>query len=138
MRVPFLCLFVLLLSDAAFAFSPVAISLAPRVEVPTRDVPIAGLRLNLFMGKHAHVGGLDVGLFNLTSDTFVGLGVAAVLNKAKTAVGVQVGLINRASQVYGLQLGIVNSADHLHGVQIGLLNFNKAFIPFFPGINIGF
>jgi len=48
--------------------------------------------------------------------------------------------MNFAPRVTGLQIGaLVNKADSVAGLQIGLLNINKnGWLPFFPILNFGF
>jgi hypothetical protein len=54
--------------------------------------------------------------------------------------GVQIGLwCNRAKTANGLQIGLVNITEKMTGVQIGLVNIIKSSpVPFFPVINVYF
>lgn len=137
--------------------SPLAIALFPTFEVPCVNSAITGLRLNLGVGEHVDVYGLDIGvvgniarreiggiqiglIFNSAGESDGALQVALACNSVTGEFnGAQVGIFNFAEKGCGLQLGVVNSATSLQGVQIGLLNFNEASsVPFFPIMNCAF
>jgi hypothetical protein len=149
-------------------FSPFQGSIAPGVQIFREDVPIWGLRINLFYGVQQTVFGLDTGLMNNVSENLSGIGVGFVNRADKEATGLQAaatnavsgrfrglqvavanmnggdlegaqfGALNVAEEGFGLQVGLCNSASSMKGVQLGLININKnGFLPFFPGINIG-
>ena len=138
----------------AEVWSPIALSFAPAVEVPSEGWDVFGLRLNLLVGSHHDVVGLDVGgvaslqnsfggiqcagIYSKTDDLFVGFGVS-VLNFTGTLQGMQVGLFNTAEELNGLQIGIVNHAYQAQGVQIGLVNLiDDSTLPIMPFVNMGF
>lgn len=131
--------------------TPLAVSLVPAMELPSDDWSIAGLRLNLLVGRHHDVWGIDIGtigndvvydgggvqsagIFNRCGGDFQGLQMSGVLNWTDGEIdGVQIALVNHASDLSGLQLGFLNVADRGSGVQIGLVNAARAL----EGLQIG-
>jgi len=143
-------------------FTPVgtsfaAFSLAPSLELPARDYSIAGLRINLIVGDHIDVYGLDVGVFgnfvkrevgglqvggffNVVGESGGALQVAGLFNNCKGSfAGVQLSPFNIVESGTGLQVGVVNRAYSLSGVQIGLVNIiENSPVSFFPVVNFSF
>ena len=134
-----------------------ALGLAPRVEFPPLDYDVTGLRLNLLIGDHTDVYGLDVGvlgnfvkreigglqvagLFNVVGESGGALQLACICNNCKGIFsGAQIGAVNVAEKCTGLQLGLVNRAYRLSGVQVGLLNFiDTSAVSLFPIVNFSF
>ena len=131
---------------------------------------IYGLRGTLFYGDCSRLNGLDLAFLgaNRTRESFNGLAIATVFNRANNAAGVQLGfanvvenefaglqagawnhtghgygtqwgLVNTAGYFAGLQLGLFNWADDLDGLQLGLINvIADQPLYVFPFLNIGF
>jgi hypothetical protein len=114
-------IFSLLLSGSAMAaVSPLAVSIFPPVQFPPDDYDVAGLRLNLLVGKHRSVYGLDFGVVgNITTQKFAGLAVAGLFNRTFGRSDI-VGL-----QVAGLS-NINTERVNLVGFQVALMNYNSA------------
>ena len=134
-----------------------AFGVAPKLEWPSADYEIKGLRLNVFGGEHVDVYGLDVGVFgNFVKREIGGVQLAGVFNVAGESDfalqmcslcnycsgdfgGVQIGAVNTVEKGRGLQVGVVNCANILYGVQIGVLNYNAASsLAFMPFVNCAF
>ena len=138
---------------------------APVIQIVGRDMPVHGLKLNVFSGRNDEVHGLDLGLFSRGNDLrgvqmnagnyvetkavglqvgivngtkdLVGVGIGAVNYwDGGTVAGVQIGLANISSTVTGVQIGLFNHCRTMKGVQIGLYNrIETKAIPFFPILN---
>lgn len=126
----------------AAGVSPFAFSILPGASVPSEDWSVAGLRLNLFAGRHRDLCGIDVGgLGNELTGELRGIQGAGVWNRVggapaaiqgagianlceKDFCGVQsAGIYNRTGGILtGLQAGFVNRASGLAGVQVGAFN----------------
>ncbi|MBO7688278.1 MAG: hypothetical protein J6V72_17985 [Kiritimatiellae bacterium] len=109
------------------AWSPVAISLLPSVQWPTADADITGLRLNVLVGKHHNVYGVDVATIgNVVSNCTAGIQLAGYINLSDTVYGCQLApYCNCAAELSGFQVGPLNLvADELSGFQIGAFNFS--------------
>jgi len=122
-------------STAYGALSPLAISAAPPVQFPPSDYNVTGVRVNLLVGNHRNVSGIDLGVVgNMTQQKFVGLALAGGFNYTKgqaTLLGLQLaGLANiniEKTQVYGLQAALANyneAESRLVGVMLGLANIS--------------
>ena len=103
----------------AQAGSPVSISLFNPIQIVHADDNVKGLRVNLIYGENIDVSGIDLGLVNRSYGTQKGL---------------QLGVFNNTSDFHGLQLGLINKTTRLKGMQIGLINMNreswkKGFVP---------
>ena len=127
-------------------FCPFAIGLLPSVEIPAENWDVFFLRINIFVGRHNNVYGLDLGCVgNEVKNNFIGVQSAGIYNKIGYSDGaLQVaGVLNRSlgdfygvqvasfvnsteGKMTGLQVAIVNRATTLDGVQIGLLNLAQA------------
>ena len=129
---------------------------------------IWGVRGALFYGDCSRLNGLDLAIgANRTRESFNGLAIAGVFNRANNAAGAQLGfanvvenefaglqvgawnhtshgygtqwgIVNTAGYFAGLQLGLLNWADDLDGLQIGLVNVIEQPLSVFPILNIGF
>lgn len=134
-----------------------AIALFPSFEAPCVNYEIDGFRLNIGVGEHVDVYGLDLGvignivrrevggvqiglLFNAAGESGGALQIAAICNYVTGDFsGAQIGLFNVAEKGCGLQVGLVNRSVSFQGLQIGVLNFNEASsVPFFPVVNFAF
>ena len=121
-------------------WSPLALSLAPGMQVPPEDHDIGLLRVNLLAGRHRSLTGLDVGLVaNDLAAGLTGIQIAGLVNTVShSEAGIQVaGLLNGSRHEFtGLQLGLVlNRTDGEHaGAQIGLVNRAAAL----SGLQVGF
>ncbi len=122
--------------------SPIGFSIFPAVEMPSKAWDVAFLRINVFVGRHREVYGLDVGAIgNETEGEFVGVQAAGLYNRIGYSEGAfqLAGILNRSSGDFaglqaavaanitdgtmtGFQLGLVNRAARLDGLQIGLFN----------------
>ena len=132
------------------AASPLALTIFPPIQFPPEDFNVTGLRFGL-VGKHRDVYGFDIGLANVTTGDFVGVGLAAGMNLNYgdvSAIGLQLGGATNINygkvSVYGaqvalfanyntaessiirLQLALANMSDHstIYGLQAGV--YNKA------------
>lgn len=134
--------------------SPIAISFAPKFEVPLETWDVIMFRLNILAGRHRAVYALDVGaLGNMTDYKMDGIGIAGLFNSVGESDGafLVAGLVNFAafdfsgcqiSGLYscsegthcGLQVGIVNYVGKLVGAQIGLVNMTERL----EGVQLGF
>jgi len=123
--------------------SPMAISFAPKFEVPFETWDVVMLRLNIFVGCHRAVYALDVGtLGNMADYKMDGIGVAGLFNSVGESDGAfhVAGIVNftafdfagcQISGIYsctegthcGLQIGVGNYAGKLTGLQIGVFNY---------------
>lgn len=121
---------------------PFAIGIFPGVELPAQDWDVALFRLNLFVGRHRDVYGLDVGAIgNETTGEFVGVQAAGLYNRIGWSEGAFqfAGVLNRSAGDFaglqaafaanitdgtmtGFQCGLVNRAARLDGLQIGFFN----------------
>ena len=137
-----LCLFAGTAAGASEGSWPIAIAIAPPLEVPGADQNIAGLRLNLLAARHRNVAFIDIGtLAGMVTEEAYGVQVVGLWNSVGSARGaLQVaGCVNRCyGDCYGAQLtglhsrsegtfvgfqaGAVCEAGTLKGLQIGLVN----------------
>ena len=129
----------------AHGISPLGIGILPAVEIPSKDWDVALLRLNVFVGRHREVYGLDVGVIgNETAGEFVGVQAAGFYNRIGYSEGAFqfAGVINRCAGDFaglqtavaanitdgtmsGFQFGLVNRAARLDGLQIGIFNITE-------------
>ena len=66
------------------------------------------------------------GLFNVNSHGSAVLQTAGLFNIADTLMGIQASpLLNVARKASGIQIGLINRAREIKGMQIGLLNFSR-------------
>lgn len=129
------------------AYSPLALPLVQRIELPPEDFSIVGARISLLWGEHRSVSGLDIGLIgNRTEQTFVGSAISGIFNETQgsaTVVGLQfAGIANvngGKSYVYGLQVAAgvnTNAGEGLGGgMQLALLT-NQSPHMVFTGVQI--
>ena len=94
----------------------------------------------------SYLFGLQDGIVNFTTDTFVGWQTSP-LNLADNMTGVQsgfwlIGAVNIAGgSVEGAQIGLANFANRMEsGIQIGIINViaHGGWLPFLPLVNGGF
>jgi len=63
------------------------------------------------------------GLFNY-ADQLRGAQLAAIANHARSAVGLQLGLVNTSGSLQGASIGLINvTSGRVDGLQLGLINF---------------
>lgn len=157
-----LSLSFLFISQAHAAVSPLSIAIVPPLQFPSDDFTITGLRASVLYGKHQDIYGIDLGLIgNVTTQTFVGIGIAGGFNMTSghtTAIGGQIaGLANyntAQTKVYGvqaalgmnynggetsvtgLQFALANISGHttIYGFQVGVYNKAKAVYGFQIGL----
>lgn len=130
---------------------PVQLALFFPVQLFPETEAIRGVRLNLIYGRNTDVTGLDVGLVNYTTRSFLGVqwGVVGIaegsftgwqanwlVNVSKgTFEGVQWGaLVNSAEAGRGGQVAGVNVAQNYRGLQLGLVNYAESL----NGFQVGF
>ena len=122
---------------AAAGWSPVGFAFVPDLEWPSKDYYVSPFRLNLLVGRHLDVSGLDIGgVGNLVTREFNGLQVAPLFNligETTGAVQVTCGLNRCDGAMYGLQVGLVNIAEQGSGIQVGLVNYGNVY----RGLQIG-
>ncbi len=96
------------------------------VRIPDSGYSVHGLRINLFLGNHRDLTGLDLGIgCNELEGSLRGVGVALLSNESEDVAGLQVGGIGNASgTVRGAQIGgFGNLAGAAYGLQAaGFLN----------------
>ncbi len=122
--------------------SPLALALVPAIEAPSEDWSVAGLRVNLLVGRHRDVQGVDVGLLgNEVDDDLEGVQIAGIFNRIGRSDGAwqSAGILNRCESdflgvqtagvlnwtdgaVEGVQIALANRATDLSGLQLGLYN----------------
>lgn len=127
---------------SAHGISPLGIGILPAVELPSQDWDVALVRLNVFVGCHREVYGLDAGVIgNETVGEFVGVQAAGFYNRIGYSEGALqfAGIMNRCAGDFaglqtavaanitdgtmsGFQFGLVNRAARLDGLQIGFFN----------------
>jgi len=135
------------------ATTPFALSFVPKFEAPIESWDVVMLRLNILVGNHRAVYGLDIGgLGNFADYKMNGIGVAGLFNSVGESDGAihVAGIFNFAafdfsgcqiSGVYsctegshcGLQIGCGNYAGKLTGLQIGVFNYAERL----NGVQIG-
>lgn len=126
----------------AHGISPLGIGILPAVGMPSQDWDVALLRLNIFVGRHREVYGLDAGVIgNETVGEFVGVQASGFYNRIGYSEGALqfAGIMNRCAGDFaglqtavaanitdgtmsGFQFGLVNRAARLDGLQIGFFN----------------
>ena len=122
--------------------TPLAIALVPAIGLPPDDWSVAGLRIDLLVGRHRDVWGVDIGLLgNEVSESFEGLQIAGLFNRIGRSDGAwqTAGILNRCEgdfcglqsagalnwtdgAVEGVQIALLNRATELSGLQLGLYN----------------
>ena len=122
---------------SAQGWSPVAFAFVPGLEWPSADYDVTPFRLNLLVGRHLDVTGLDIGgVGNLVTREFNGLQIAPffhLIGETTGAVQVSCGLNRCDGAMYGLQVGLVNVAEQGSGIQVGLVNYGNVY----RGLQIG-
>lgn len=126
----------------AAGVSPLGLALVPAVQLPSEDWSVAGLRIDLLVGRNRDVRGLDVGLFgNEVEVDLEGIQLAGLFNRIGRSDGAwqSAGILNRCEgdfyglqtagilnwtdgAVEGVQIALVNRATELSGLQVGLYN----------------
>ena len=100
---------------------------------------LSGIGVGLVNVSSKDATGLQAAVGNGVSGRFRGLQVALFNVNDGTLEGIQISTGNVTKDGFGLQVGLYNQATSFKGLQIGLFNVNEnGFLPFFPGINIGF
>lgn len=124
-------------SQVEAAVSPVAISIIPPVQFPSKDFTITGARLSLLWGSHRDVYGLDLGVLgNYTAQDFTGIALSGLINKTDGtthAIGLQAAGISNwnsnKTSIYGLQLAAVLNKNiatsTVVGFQVALINLSE-------------
>lgn len=113
-------------SVAAQAAKPINLALFTPIQIFRDSEQIEGFRFNLFYGRNAGGGGLDLGLVNHQTGAFTGVQWGAGNIAEATFLGWQAGFINYAkAEMKGVQSGVVNIAGSVKGLQWGLVNYTK-------------
>lgn len=122
---------------------PFGFALMPKVETPDEDWDVVVFRLNLFVGRHRCVYGLDLGILGGMADQEMdGLAISVIFNDIGMSDGALqfAGIFNHADWNFsglqlaagfcwtegafsGLQVALANKVGRLGGVQIGAVNF---------------
>jgi hypothetical protein len=148
-----------------FKWFPLQIAFMPQAQLMVKEVPIYGLKLDVWHGINEHVRGVEMGIFGDATD-FAGLQIHGANVVQEKTTGLQIGIINRArdasglavgglnqtdslqkgmafgavnvsTEVKGLQLGLFNYCHSMTGVQLGLLNvITEKPMPIMPFMNI--
>ncbi len=133
---------------AEAAVSPLAVSIIPPVQFPSKEFSVTGARLGLLWGHHRDLYGIDLGLLgNITDQEFSGIAASGIFNYTKgstTILGLQLaGLVNvntSKTSVYGLQMALgLNSnttTSKVVGVQLALLGNLAPFTDVY-GVQVG-
>ena len=122
--------------DRAWEWSPLGIGIAAPVQLPYMESDVYGLRLGGFSGINNDVCGLDVGVAEICTGTFIGLQGAAFTWTEGSVYGVQCGALANAvmEKMAALQLGAINTVyGDAGGVQLGLANYDGSF----SGLQVG-
>jgi hypothetical protein len=113
-------------SVAAQAAKPINLALFTPIQIFKDSEQIEGFRFNLFYGRNAGGGGLDLGLVNHQTGAFTGVQWGGGNIAEGNFLGWQNGFINYAkAEMKGVQSGVVNYAGSMKGVQFGLVNYAK-------------
>lgn len=131
---------------------PFALSLVPILEWPSQGCDVSFFRLNLLVGSHRTVKGLDLGVLgNRVEGESAGLQLAGIWNDCGASIGsigvttvanysaygwdgVQLACVNWAEgEMNGIQIGAVNMAGRDLGLQVGLCNLSGKSI----GVQLG-
>ena len=116
--------------------TPVMVSLITPVQAPYRSYDVTGFRLSLIYGECQDFAGLDLGVIGHARGDFSGLAVGGVNIADERLYGVQFGLVNwngnddveKGRSSIGVQLGLVNYADSFCGLQNGYINVSSGMI----------
>ena len=137
-------------------FSPVALGIMPACGLPDANHVVGGLRLNLLVGEHVDVYGLDLGLVgNLVRREGCGVQVAPFFNRVGESDGlvqfsffnqsegpfrgVQAGGVNSVESGAGAQIGLFNRAGRFCGLQLGVLNIvSDSWLPVWPLLHFAY
>ena len=97
---------------------------------------IWGVRGTLFYGDCTRLNGLDLAIgANRTRESFNGLAIAGIFNRANNATGAQLGFANVVENEFsGLQAGAWNHTGHGYGAQLGVVNTAGYFAGFQCGL----
>lgn len=115
----------------------------------TKNIDVAGLRINIPYGECESVTGFDLGFFgrcryfegmqlnllrNDVRDVTSGIQIGVYNSAGRGDLsGLQIGLFNEARTIRGIQIGLVNLADVGQGFQIGIINRAESFYGFQAG-----
>lgn len=133
---------------------PFGFAIMPKVETPDESWDVVVFRLNLFVGKHRCVYGLDLGVLGgMVEHEMGGLAVSGLFNDVGMSDGaLQIaGIFNHAAWNFsglqlaagfcwtegaftGLDVALANKVGRLGGIQIGAFNFAEKG----SGLQIGF
>ena len=122
---------------------PFGFAVMPKVETPDETWDVVVFRLNLFVGKHRCVYGLDLGILGgMAEHEMGGLAISGLFNDVGMSEGaLQIaGIFNHAAWNFsglqlaagfcwtegaftGLDVALANKVGRLGGVQIGAFNF---------------
>lgn len=122
---------------------PFGLALFPKVETPNEAWDVVLFRLNVFVGRHRCMYGLDLGvlggmadqemagleisgLFNDVGMSDGALQIAGVFNHADwnfSGLQLAAGLCWTEGAFSGLQIALANKVGRLGGVQVGVANF---------------
>ena len=122
---------------------PFGFAVMPKVETPDESWDVVVFRLNLFVGKHRCVYGLDLGILGgMAEQEMGGLAISGLFNDIGMSEGaLQIaGILNHADWNFsglqlaagfcwtegafsGLEIALANKVGRLSGVQIGAFNF---------------
>jgi len=102
----------------------------------TKNIDVAGLRLNLPYGDCESVTGFDLGFYGRCR-YFEGFQLNILRNEAEDVMGgIQIGLYNSAGRadLKGFQIGLFNEARSMRGIQVGLVNLADSICGFQVGL----
>ncbi len=122
---------------------PFGFAIMPKVETPDESWDVVFFRLNLFVGKHRCVYGLDLGVLGgMAEHEMGGLAISGLFNNVGMSDGaLQIaGIFNHAAWDFsglqlaagfcwtegaftGLDVALANKVGRLGGVQVGAFNF---------------
>ena len=122
--------------ERAWNWSPLGIGLAAPIQLPFMESDVYGLRVGGLLGYNNEVRGLDVGVTELCTGSFIGLQGALFTWTDGDAYGIQVGALANVvnAKMFGLQAGCVNADwSDVTGLQLGLVNYDTAF----AGVQLG-
>ncbi|MGE4169996.1 MAG: hypothetical protein AB7F28_04675 [Candidatus Margulisiibacteriota bacterium] len=103
--------------------APLQFSVFDGMAIPQPQM-VKGLRINLPYGKVGFMTGIDLGIYNETTEKQVGIELGLV-NIAPKSFGFRLGLLNASEDTFGLHLGLIQLAKNANSPSLSLL-YNSA------------
>ena len=122
--------------DRTWNWSPLGVGIAAPLQLPFMESDVYGIRFGGFFGCNNEVRGIDCGVVELCTGSFMGVQGALFTWTEGNAYGLQVGALANVvnMNVVGVQAGCVNvDWSDATGLQLGLVNVDTAFV----GVQLG-